>query len=41
MGTVDPRSGLPSQSPCEMQNMSSTRVRAGQTDRVTLICVGP
>ena len=41
MGTVDPRSGLPSQSPCEMQNMASTRVRAGQIDRITLTCIGP
>jgi hypothetical protein len=40
MGQVDPHSGL-SQPPCEMQNMSSTRVRAGQTDRITLICYGP
>jgi hypothetical protein len=39
-GSVEPNSGL-SQPPCEMQNMASTRVRAGQTDRITLICVGP
>ena len=41
MGSVDPNSGLPSQPPCEMQNMGSTRVRAGQTDRITLTCIGP
>jgi hypothetical protein len=40
MGQVDPKSGL-SQPPCEMQNMGSTAVRAGQTDRITLICYGP
>ncbi len=40
MGLVDPHSTI-SQPPCEMQNMSSTRVRAGQTDRITLICYGP
>ena len=39
-GAVDPHSGM-SQPPCEMQNMDSTRVRAGQTDRITLICFGP
>jgi hypothetical protein len=40
LGSVDPHSslGLP---PCEMQNMSSTRVRTGQTVRITLICYGP
>jgi hypothetical protein len=41
MSPVDPNSGLPSQSPCEMQNMGTTRVRAGQTDRITLTCIGP
>jgi hypothetical protein len=40
MGSVDPHSSV-SQPPCEMQNMSSTQVRAGQTDRITLICYGP
>ena len=40
MGAVDPHSGI-SQPPCDMQNVSSTRVRAGQTDRITLICYGP
>jgi hypothetical protein len=40
MGAVEPQSGM-SQPPCEMQNLSSTRVRAGQTDRITLICYGP
>jgi hypothetical protein len=39
-GAVDPHSGM-SQPPCAMQNMSSTRVRAGQTDWITLICSGP
>jgi hypothetical protein len=40
LGSVGPHSslGLP---PCEMQNMSTTRVRAGQTERITLICYGP
>ncbi len=37
---VDPNSGL-SQPPCEMQNMASTAVRVGQTDRIRLICYGP
>ena len=40
MGAVEAHSGL-SQPPCEMQNIDSTRVRAGQTDRITLICYGP
>ena len=40
MGAVEPHSGM-SQPPCEMQNMDSTRVRAGQTDRITLVCYGP
>ncbi len=40
MGAVDPHSGM-SQPPCEMQNLSSTRVRAGQTDQITLTCYGP
>jgi hypothetical protein len=40
MGLVDPHSTV-SQPPCEMQNLDSIRVRAGQTDRVTLICYGP
>jgi hypothetical protein len=39
-GGAEPHSGV-SQPPCEMQNMASTRVRAGQTDRITLICSGP
>ena len=40
MGAVDPHSGM-SQPPCDGQNLSSTRVRAGQTDRIALICYGP
>jgi hypothetical protein len=40
LGSVGPPSAV-SQPPCEMQNMSSTRVRTGQTDRITLICYGP
>ena len=40
MGSVDPHSSI-SQPPCEIQNLDSTRVRAGQTDRITLICYGP
>jgi len=40
MGLVDPHSTI-SQPPCQMQNLGSTRVRAGETDRVTLICYGP
>jgi hypothetical protein len=40
MGAVDPHSTI-SQPPCEMQNVSSTRVLAGHTDRITLICYGP
>jgi hypothetical protein len=40
MGLVDPHSTI-SQPPCGMQNLDSTRVRAGQTDRITLICYGP
>jgi hypothetical protein len=39
MGAVDPNSGM-SQPPCQMPNMS-TRVRAGQADRVTVTCYGP
>jgi hypothetical protein len=38
-GAVDPNSGM-SQPPCQMPN-TSTRVRAGQTDRITVICYGP
>jgi hypothetical protein len=41
MGSVDPSTGRNPQSPCGMQTMSSTRVRAGQTDRITLTCIGP
>ena len=40
MGAADPHS-TSSQPPCEMQNLSSTRVRTGQTDRITLICHAP
>jgi hypothetical protein len=36
---VDPNSGM-SQPLCQMPNMS-TRVRAGQTDRITVTCYGP
>jgi hypothetical protein len=39
MGLVDPHSTI-SQPPCEMQNLSSIRVRAAKTDQVTLICYG-
>jgi hypothetical protein len=38
-GAVDPNSGM-SQPPCQMANMS-TRVRARQTDRITVTCYGP
>src|SRR5579859_418038 len=38
-GAVDPNSGM-SQPPCQMPDMS-TRVRAGQTERITVTCYGP
>jgi hypothetical protein len=40
LGAVDPHSGL-SQPPCQMQNISSARVQAGQAVRIGLICYGP
>ena len=38
-GAVDQNSGM-TQAPCQMPNMS-TRVRAGQTERITVTCYGP
>ena len=38
LGAAEP--GM-SQPPCDLQNLASTQVQAGRTDRITVICYGP